>query len=196
MRRVVVVALILAAGSLYLTRMTAQTRVDIPTFHGDRERTGWNANEVRLTPATVGSPAFGPLWNSIRFGGHWRDDVPSASVRLATFCGASVAVGWSVHRAHARRRRRGHEQRLGVCHQCVRRPCTACGHDFVADPARNSHSRVRRRHAARHSEHTSDRPLRRPTSVMLEAWCLSAPIESRRSACARILRRPCRLPAP
>jgi len=33
-------------------------------FHGDRARTGWNANETVLTPANVGSSSFGMLWAS------------------------------------------------------------------------------------------------------------------------------------
>src|SRR6516162_1620723 len=32
--------------------------------HGDRGRTGWNANETVLTPANVGGSSFGPLWSS------------------------------------------------------------------------------------------------------------------------------------
>jgi len=36
--------------------------VEILTFHGDLARTGWNADERALTPATVRSAAFGRLW--------------------------------------------------------------------------------------------------------------------------------------
>src|ERR1700722_12169557 len=32
--------------------------VDITTYHYDNFRTGWNANEKTLTPATVGGPNF------------------------------------------------------------------------------------------------------------------------------------------
>jgi hypothetical protein len=38
--------------------------LNIPTFHGDRQRLGWNPRETVLTPATVASPAFGELWRS------------------------------------------------------------------------------------------------------------------------------------
>ena len=35
---------------------------EILTFHGDPSRTGWNATESVLTPAAVGSSAFGKVW--------------------------------------------------------------------------------------------------------------------------------------
>src|SRR5918911_5701945 len=41
-----------------------QEAVNVPTFHGDRQRLGWNARETALTPASVASPAFGELWSS------------------------------------------------------------------------------------------------------------------------------------
>lgn len=37
---------------------------DVPTFHHDPQRTGWNPDETALTPASVASPAFGLLWES------------------------------------------------------------------------------------------------------------------------------------
>ena len=40
---------------------------DVTTFHRDPQRTGWNPLERDLTPASVGSPAFGPLWASPPF---------------------------------------------------------------------------------------------------------------------------------
>ena len=64
LRRIAFVTFILVAGSLYLRTVRAQTSYDITMFHSDRGRTGWIANEVVLTPASVNSPAFGPLWNS------------------------------------------------------------------------------------------------------------------------------------
>jgi hypothetical protein len=42
----------------------AQTGINVVAFHGDRQRTGWNPQEVALTPATVSGPNFQPLWNS------------------------------------------------------------------------------------------------------------------------------------
>src|SRR5439155_26045736 len=41
--------------------------VDKLMFHGDRARLGWNSHETDLTPARVGSDAFGSLWNSEPF---------------------------------------------------------------------------------------------------------------------------------
>jgi hypothetical protein len=38
--------------------------IDVPTFHGDARRLGWNAEERHLGPARVGGPDFGPLWSS------------------------------------------------------------------------------------------------------------------------------------
>jgi hypothetical protein len=38
--------------------------VDTLMFHGDRARTGWDANETVLMPANVSSGNFGPIWNS------------------------------------------------------------------------------------------------------------------------------------
>ena len=45
------------------------TSVNKLMFHGGRERLGWNPLETELTPATVASPAFGPLWTSPAFDG-------------------------------------------------------------------------------------------------------------------------------
>ena len=75
-------ALALAAGLLVACFTTAQAivlgsdqpadpapsaRLSILTFHGDRQRLGWNRRETTLTAATVGSPAFGSLWSSAAF---------------------------------------------------------------------------------------------------------------------------------
>jgi hypothetical protein len=38
----------------------AQKRA-VATYHYDNQRTGWNGNETKLTPANVGSPSFGVL---------------------------------------------------------------------------------------------------------------------------------------
>ena len=38
--------------------------VNAPTFHYDRQRTGWNSSETWLTPTNVAGSGFGPLWNS------------------------------------------------------------------------------------------------------------------------------------
>ena len=42
----------------------AQSPIDSPTFHTDRQRTGWRSHETVLTPDNVSRGAFGPLWNS------------------------------------------------------------------------------------------------------------------------------------
>jgi hypothetical protein len=39
----------------------------LAAFHGDRARTGWNAQETHLTPANVGSAAFNWIWDSEPF---------------------------------------------------------------------------------------------------------------------------------
>ena len=41
----------------------AANTIQVSTFHGDTQRTGWNAKETALTPATVGSAAFKQLGN-------------------------------------------------------------------------------------------------------------------------------------
>src|SRR5260370_990438 len=46
---------------------TADRNLDTPTFHGNRQRVGWNSFETVLTPASVSSADFGPLWNSPPF---------------------------------------------------------------------------------------------------------------------------------
>ena len=40
------------------------SQYNVPTFHGDRQRTGWISREKILTPAAVSGGAFGPIWNS------------------------------------------------------------------------------------------------------------------------------------
>jgi len=41
--------------------LMAQTKTSVTTYHNDNYRTGWNPKESQLTPATVGSAAFGLL---------------------------------------------------------------------------------------------------------------------------------------
>jgi hypothetical protein len=43
---------------------SANGQYDVLTFHGDRQRTGWIANETTLTPALVAGGGFGPVWSS------------------------------------------------------------------------------------------------------------------------------------
>ncbi|HYM91953.1 MAG TPA: hypothetical protein VEW91_10005 [bacterium] len=54
--------LLLAAGRA--AAPPAPGGVEVLMFHGDPGRTGWNAAESVLTPASVGSGAFGSLWTS------------------------------------------------------------------------------------------------------------------------------------
>jgi hypothetical protein len=41
--------------------LMAQAKTAVTTYHNDNYRTGWNQKETQLTPANVGSAAFGPL---------------------------------------------------------------------------------------------------------------------------------------
>lgn len=57
------IARLLAATALVILPGIGQTAEKL-TYHGDAARSGWNAGETVLTPATVGSPRFGSLWQS------------------------------------------------------------------------------------------------------------------------------------
>src|SRR5437588_1396141 len=46
---------------------SADPAFDQLTFHGNRQRTGWNAAEAVLTPAVVSGSNFGKLWDSPKF---------------------------------------------------------------------------------------------------------------------------------
>jgi hypothetical protein len=48
---------------IYPSCPTGDAPIDVPMFHGDRRRTGWNAGEAALTPTSVAS-SFGWLWDS------------------------------------------------------------------------------------------------------------------------------------
>ncbi len=63
---------------------TTTTRVDVPFFHGDRARLGWNDTENQLTPAAVASGLFGHLWDSPPL-----DDVVIGGTRYAPHLYAS-----------------------------------------------------------------------------------------------------------
>ena len=55
------------AGAAPPDAATCPTRVnplDVPMFHGDRARLGWNSRETDLTPASVAGGGFGLRWNS------------------------------------------------------------------------------------------------------------------------------------
>src|SRR6266446_3878310 len=62
--RAVAAALVLSAGAA-----SADPAFDQLTFHGNRQRTGWNSAESVLTPAAVSGSGsgFGRLWDSPAF---------------------------------------------------------------------------------------------------------------------------------
>jgi hypothetical protein len=53
----------LIAASIAGATLLATAQIAITTHHYDNYRTGWNQNEITLTPANVGSNAFGLLQN-------------------------------------------------------------------------------------------------------------------------------------
>lgn len=72
MRRTVIflgVLMGLISGDLFLAptpRVAAQGElVGVYTHHGDNMRTGWNARETQLSPATVNTARFGRLWGQV-----------------------------------------------------------------------------------------------------------------------------------
>jgi hypothetical protein len=60
--RAIAAALLLSAGAA-----SADPAFDQLTFHGNRQRTGWNSVESVLTPAAVSGSGFGKLWDSPAF---------------------------------------------------------------------------------------------------------------------------------
>lgn len=101
MRTVVTMALL----GLGLTVAPAALGTDKLTFHGNAQRTGWNSAERRLTPATVASGRFGPLWQSPPLDGF--GDVParlyatplyvgSVSMTAGRYGGRTLAVVYAV----------------------------------------------------------------------------------------------------
>ena len=60
-------ATLIAEGELRDAQESGPVRVpapDVPSFHHDPQRTGWNDQETTLAPASVSGPAFGLLWES------------------------------------------------------------------------------------------------------------------------------------
>src|SRR2546427_7718396 len=60
--RAVVAVLVLSAGAA-----SADPAFDQLTFHGNRQRTGWNSVESVLTPTAIAGSGFGKLWDSPAF---------------------------------------------------------------------------------------------------------------------------------
>src|SRR2546430_1476407 len=60
--RAIAAALLLSAGAA-----SADPAFDQLTFHGNRQRTGWNSVESVLTPTAIAGSGFGKLWDSPAF---------------------------------------------------------------------------------------------------------------------------------
>src|SRR5205807_10525934 len=60
--RAIAAALLLSAGAA-----SANPAFDQLTFHGNRQRTGWNSVESVLTPTAIAGSGFGKLWDSPAF---------------------------------------------------------------------------------------------------------------------------------
>ena len=48
-------------GAIAVPTAAVAQKLAVATYHYDNQRTGWNGNETKLTPANVGSPSFGVL---------------------------------------------------------------------------------------------------------------------------------------
>lgn len=81
--RIVVTMALLGLG---LAVAPAALGTDKLTFHGNAQRTGWNSGERLLTPATVASGRFGPLWQSPPLDGF--GDVPARLYATPLYVGA------------------------------------------------------------------------------------------------------------
>jgi hypothetical protein len=68
LRRILVLTSCLLALGFPPARSAAQsscpsTSANVTTWHNDNNRTGWQCDEMTLTPATISKPnAFGLLW--------------------------------------------------------------------------------------------------------------------------------------
>jgi len=62
--RLAFIALLLLGVIVSAEPGPASREVDVLTFHGDIARTGWNAAERKLTPASITAGAFGKLWTA------------------------------------------------------------------------------------------------------------------------------------
>lgn len=56
--------LALAVTPASAVEKTRVASADAPTFHADRQRSGWYSQQPALTPANVAAPGFGLLWES------------------------------------------------------------------------------------------------------------------------------------
>jgi len=57
--------IIVVAGSCVLAAGASAAAVNVTTYHGDPQRTGWNARESILNPTTVSSASFGQVGNVV-----------------------------------------------------------------------------------------------------------------------------------
>ena len=62
--RTVITGILLGFGSVAASAVVEAGGADKLTFHGDPQRTGWNSQERRLTPAAVAGGKFGLVWQS------------------------------------------------------------------------------------------------------------------------------------
>jgi len=61
MKRSVIIGLMLIAAIAVPAAPAVAQKLAVATYHYDNQRTGWNGNETKLTPANVGSTSFGVL---------------------------------------------------------------------------------------------------------------------------------------
>ena len=61
MRRSAIIGLAVFATIAVATAPAVAQKLAVATYHYDNQRTGWNGNETKLTPANVGSTSFGVL---------------------------------------------------------------------------------------------------------------------------------------
>jgi hypothetical protein len=61
MKRSAIIGVTLFAALAVPTASAVAQKLVVATYHYDNQRTGWNGNETKLTPANVGSTSFGVL---------------------------------------------------------------------------------------------------------------------------------------
>lgn len=96
---------LIAASAIGLAAGQSPGQVDKPAFHYDRQRSGWNAQEYRLTPEAVAGGEFGMIWQSPELDSF--GDVPprlyaspvylhAVTIAHGPFKGRSLAVVYAV----------------------------------------------------------------------------------------------------
>ena len=83
------------------SQQAAVTRVDMLTYHFDRQRSGWNPHETTLTPESVAARGLELLWQSPQLDGHNGEApvlfasplyVDDAELAVAPFTGLRTAI--------------------------------------------------------------------------------------------------------